>query len=129
MNYKLAKKLKNIGFIQRKHWNENGIRNDWKPNDQENMVSNPNLSELIKECGRYFYILHYDNNTETWYAWKTRNVGVSGNFFDMFRYDNNTGTYYAWRSIEDVGVSGKGKTPEEAVANLWLIIHNDTCKT
>ena len=103
MNYKLAKKLKEAGFIQRQwkysmHFipdrNSLGeqmiILYENYQGSGDDLVYIPTLSELIEACGDSFYSLSKHLN-----IWQT-------NFRD--------------------GVAGEtaGKTPEEAVANLWL---------
>lgn len=63
--------------------------------DGENTLQIPTLSELIDACGINIYTLEHNNLTtdnECWYA--------------------NSGSY--------PGGSHRGKTPEEAVAKLWL---------
>lgn len=54
------------------------------------VINPPTLSELIEACGDEFKSVEKDFRIKHWEAWD--------------RY----------------GAYGKGKTPEEAVANLWL---------
>lgn len=97
MEYELAKKLKDAGFPQR------GKSHEWCiENSQEllinpisiilnDAVSIPTLSELIEECGDKMF-----------------HLGCS------FTSDSKE-----WEARTPFGF-GKGSTPEEAVANLWL---------
>ena len=109
MNYALALKLKNAGFPQRKGCSAclQGYAFDFKavPYSEafgDDYVSLPTLSELMEACSNdekqiYFYRLEYDNFERLWEAHAGRDFSNP--------YD------------------GYGKTPEEAVANLWLEIN------
>ena len=112
MNYELAKKLKDAGFPQT--GDLSGMVGIYYPNEEETwstifynqyvtlkieghpeILYLPTLSELIEACGGMFRKL-----------------------------ENMTGGLWKAESIEvmdiPVGYQGSGKTPEEAVANLWL---------
>ena len=109
MNYKLAKQLKDEGFPQRKVLSSyilppnadekyRHIMDVSKPQGYENLlaagydiVACPTLSELIESCG--------------------------DKFFGIFRRDKKN-----WiASISDKNeTEGLGKSPEVAVAKLWL---------
>ena len=96
MNYKLAKQLKDAGFPQEKKKLDGGdyISDPKCMGDCEPscIAYIPTLSELIKACGNGFENLS----------------SIRGSWF---------ANYDGWRvKIIDV----KGKTPEEAVAKLWL---------
>lgn len=68
------------------------IEVDWK---DPNNVIHPTLSELIEACGENFSALEVYR--EDWVEWEA--------------YQRNYGT---------PNISGKGSTPEIAVATLWL---------
>ncbi len=105
ITYELAKKLKDVGFPQNSY-DKNGTPvarlgrmsgNQDRINFQEEVIA-PSLSELIEECGMGFETLHEDS-FENWFA------GIY-NWYDHY-----------WVTIET------GKTPEEAVANLYIKLH------
>lgn len=91
MSYELAKKLKEAGFSQKERLSEIKTVNFINGERVEDTYF-PTLSELIEECGDRFRSLV--NEREFWYA-------IS-------------------ESIEKDFCKGDGKTPEEAVAKLWL---------
>jgi hypothetical protein len=96
MNYELCKKLKDAGFQQRNlQFGSCGhYENDeWikSPNFCGCLVHKPYLEELIEACGDRFKELYVHGYTE-WVA-----------------YSDNKHEF-----------KGEGKTPSEAVANLWL---------
>lgn len=95
INYELAKRLKDAGFP-----------NDWESRcghcGYDNGSNFPTLSELIDACGDSSFSLNgYNRNKNAPYEeyWKA-------------------GTWHP--TIDQQWVLGEGKTPEEAVANLWL---------
>jgi len=90
MNYKLAKKLKDAGFPQK----EERIVCDSSIDMDD--VANPTLEELIDACGGRFWNMTCLVKTGTWLA-KANLV------FPISIYPR-----------------AEGKTPTEAVANLWL---------
>lgn len=96
MNYTLAKQLKDAGFPFKDHDRGSdyclvvGCDGEWH---------NPTLSELIEACGPDFVVLERWEND----LWTAAN-GAEGSPIRE-----------SARKIE-----GEGKTPEEAVANLWL---------
>lgn len=117
MNYETAKKLKDAGFPQEigDDVSRNCYFSDddqktylaWHPNAKlyGNSCKCPTLSELIEACG---YSVNLSNligyrekyeTTDDWIATK----------------------HYGFKRPEDIGT---GKTPEEAVANLWLALNN-----
>ena len=92
MNYELAKQLKDAGFPQLPQ--HNFLIN---PNDADDGVTAPTLSELINACGEKFGSLSKDGGTYKWLA----------------------------SSHPDEFYEG-GKTPEEAVAKLYIKL-NKVC--
>ena len=96
LDYALAKKLQNTGFSQ-------GGNGTWiVPPDKivvrrEDRVYAPTLSELIRSCGSAFSSLHRDDD-----SWEARSIPALGNDYAACR----------------------GDTPEEAMARLWLDLHN-----
>jgi len=102
MSYALAKELKDAGFPQKY------VRGQMKydPNveadedgilpEETEEVFHPTLSELIEACGDGFVLL-VRHKTDEWYA-RSKAQG-----WDDFESD--------------------GKTPEEAVANLYLALN------
>ena len=120
-NYKLAKQLKDAGF---EYGNKlhTAIKKDNSPrligdNPDEEYILVPTLSSLIEACGKEFRKLQYftiaNNNGEiievdTWYA------------------DGRTSHHpVPIGNINDLNVTGKGTTPEEAVAKLWLELNKN----
>ncbi len=96
MNYELAKQLKDAGFPQK--------RRAWYYSDEETtmycdhvfdgLIMKPSLSELIEACiGEYWFTLAELKP----HAWRAEG-----------------------RTLDLKTLRGKGKTPEEAVAKLWL---------
>ena len=101
MNYELTKELKDAGFPQGTSDNADNCDIHW--HRDMNDITNPNtetyyptLSELIVACGESPYF----NLEKSTYGW------------DAFV---NNG--------EEVIGRGKGLTPEEAVARLWLALN------
>lgn len=104
MQYELAKELKDAGFPQT--FNEEQVHfcedDPCKSEEDWEHCSNPTLGELIVECGEGF-----------------RNLS---------RSTNDEGGRW-WCNIEDKEVKQGfyrkiyGKTPEEAVARLWLALN------
>lgn len=99
MDYQLALKLKEAGFPQ-KHTPMDGPvayeSSDYKGSNE--WASAPTLEELIEACGKDFNLLQADHAERTFeiVGWEACSVG-SGTF--------------------------KGKTAEEAVALVWLSLH------
>jgi hypothetical protein len=96
MDYELAKQLYDAGFPQ-------GGNGNWVyPPD--NLVSRhadrvyvPTLEELIRACGRRFFALtHFDSASDSFSAEAYTSKGIP---------------------------KTKGYTPSEAVAKLWLALH------
>jgi hypothetical protein len=95
MNYSIAKELQDAGFPQ-------GGKGTWvTPLDKivvraEDRVYSPTLEELIEACGKSF-------------------VGLTAS-------DDDSGDWSAFATGYPVGVI-EGKSPSEAVARLWLVLH------
>ncbi len=95
MNYKLAKKLKDAGFSQ---WNHQKKGDRFcKGTKKECYI--PTLLELIEACGDGFQILD-KTSAYTWDALSDDKPFLS--------------------EPRSADYEGSGKTPEEAVAHLWL---------
>jgi len=118
MNYELAKKLKEAGFPQEGEfvWIDRNLKktetneqrtivlwkdvvSEWEPNC-EILCYNPTLSELIYACSKEVNFILVDR----------------GNFWECGGNDENEEGMNIWGKVE-------GKTPEEAVANLWLSLN------
>lgn len=115
LSYETALKLKNTGFPQGKGYIYLSIKGNayhsaftkliyCKSNPNKQYPNNewlyaPTLSELIEVCGDKFgMLLRLPGSDMGFASWLAQSA-----------YDNFT---------------GKGSTPEEAVANLWLQLHN-----
>ena len=94
MDYKLAKQLKDAGFLQygagHNIW---PIGYDSMLHDSSIEVYKPTLSELIESCGE--------------------SIG------SLFQLENGWGAESELYKLESIG-----NTPEMAVANLWLLLNN-----
>lgn len=106
MNYELAKELKDAGFPQQKRivYSRSGdfVNADIIPKD----VHYPTLSELIAACGEDFATLYYSYGEVEKREWEAKSVMKS-----------SAGEYPI------IQCEGKGSTPEEAVARLWLALN------
>lgn len=98
MNHETALKLKEHGFPQRGR-NQDGY--DFSENGGDVYI--PLLEELIDACGDKF--TGFVNNEGTWVAGKLQGWD-DGSVF-----------------VNDEKMEGKGSTPTEAVANLWLALN------
>ena len=106
ISYELAKELKNAGFERA------SVPRDFKPfgnplSDEEyiNAIKLTELSELIEACGEDFSKLEYHPDISAgtpWLAWRRHALS---------------------KQIEGKQPLADGSTPEEAVANLWLALH------
>lgn len=105
MNYELAKKLKDAGFPH-----------NWCSEDDCSCLTNgkesecfPTLSELIEACGTEFselkLIIGYALDDTEWWACSRNKFNKEG------------------KNIRGAG-GMIGKTPEEAMARLWLKLNN-----
>ena len=109
MNYELAKELKETGFPQmgiitnldiQPPKIEGSGKGRWiLPENQKELVYEPNLSELIEECGLQMNRLTQNEMNDNSIIWTAIN----------------------WEG----SISGEGKTPEESVANLWLQLNKN----
>lgn len=107
MNYELAKKLKDAGFLQKPEsypfvYDKNGTLahmisdRDW--NMQDTDIKIPTLSELIEACGKQFGFLILNQENGMWLAREKGIEPIHPELSGHKHYD----------------------TPEEAVAKLWL---------
>lgn len=101
MNYELAKQLKDAGFSQEYEAFCNVFLD--KEKGEGYFILNPILSDLIKACADKFMGVYPDP------IFGSTGVGRFG------------GKYYA-SSAPPLYLRVGGKTKEEAVANLWLIL-------
>lgn len=99
MTYELAKELKDAGFPKSESWIDNGS-SFWIDNG-ELCWEVPTLSELIEACGDGFVILERYSSAEY------------GCMEPIQVYDGGN-------PLEEIT---HGKTPEEAVARLWLALN------
>lgn len=103
MNYELAKELKDAGFPQIYHYDDQGRRIDFRALE---VVALPTLSELIEACGEEFNMVNVTANADQvnkkWHA-------LAGYVMELSDALTNTHTF--------------GATPEEAVARLWLALN------
>lgn len=102
MEYELAKKLKDAGYVFKlfPHEVKNKQHFDWLMFDGE-MYEFPTLSELIGACGDSFGRLEHVNGYIGWVAYSSKienKINVTAYIFQQ------------------------GLIPEEAVANLWLAL-------
>ncbi|HDY66256.1 MAG TPA: hypothetical protein ENH85_00540 [Candidatus Scalindua sp.] len=107
MNYKLAKQLKEAGFPQVSHPPIPPYQDylDQDVNAKSGLVSNPILSELIEACGDNFNILSKAR-------WK---CGKTGWIATKFESEEEMISRKITRDNSEFG-----KSPEEAVARLYL---------
>lgn len=106
MNYELADRLRMAGFPQRVNVvpiSAEGYRGYCEPIQPE--PYQPSLTELIEACGDEFMLTNECGIWEAWSGLVSRSVRM--------------GEAGAKHEVE-------GKTPEEAVAKLWLALHNGT---
>ena len=93
MNYELAKQLKDAGWLPENSYDYFGWIEAHQTYEKNNGIPSlpcPTLSELIEACGDSFSSLL--NNFDEWHCY----------------------------GISNLQIFVKGKTPEEAVAKLWL---------
>ena len=104
MDYTLAKQLKDAGFPQNYRVNQKdleGFTEEGKKSYLEQLDPHiPTLSELITACGESFHALKAYHRPEVeWIAMVTESFYIPGQI--------------------------TGKTPEEAVARLWIALNTD----
>lgn len=98
MNYELAKKLRSAGFPLPK-------TGGWTRGDED--IPCPSLEEIITACGKNFKSLIHDEF-----------------YFELAHQDRSTWDVLGTK--DGVGnVNVKGDTVVEAVANLYLLIHQE----
>lgn len=110
ISYELAKELKDAGFAADRDvlGTQTGVGggHTWlygpKGVESDDMAYVPTLSELIAACGEDFELLTIQPVGEKWRA-------------DSWPFGG-----------KKMNVEGKGQTPEEAVAKLWLAVHKKT---
>lgn len=100
MNYKLAKQLKDAGFPIKEFIY-----------DEKNYVINITLSKLIEACGEDFAELERPTEEQEWFASVKTNEEK-----DICK---KCGT----RTVAPI--CEYGKTPEEAIAKLWLKLNKN----
>ena len=111
MNYKLALKLKEVGFKCQHDVDADcvyggcRIPDDWDSDTPSEIVHSPTLEELIEACGNQIASIRIGTKrtderevTTWWYA-------------------------YSATDLDAKGVTVDGATPTEAVANLWIEIN------
>ncbi len=108
MDYDTAKKLKDVGYPQDKRGGEN------LPNDARTFtVYSPTLSELIQQCGPSRESTHdMMENRPKEYLFR---LGFGEEWFACYESD-----HLRLSTRFNFPIVGWGKTPEIAVANLWL---------
>ena len=123
ITYELALKLKEVGFPRPEEgqfWVKGGktVIYAYEEHDKEKLGLSycPTLSELIEACGKMFFVLTRFWESDTWFA---------NNYFG-----ENPGCYADPKTEELIcpGINGIGKTPEEAVAKLWLKLNEHKTK-
>mgnify|MGYP001559052370 CR=1 FL=1 len=95
MNYELAKKLKDAGWVQNTDNVDQFIYDD--DYTEESGCYLPTLSELIEACDPHWADFELVNNLDSHGKWQCTRGDKHG--------------------------EGIGETPEEAVANLWFVLN------
>lgn len=129
ISYKLAKQLKDAGweqFLTLFHYHpfdKKECDTPWDC-DYEPRVDIPTLSELIEACGdEWPFILCKDRYSGT-YSGGIWNCIIDTEPYDC-RWEGGDGeSAEFWQEVE-MGkyLASSGKSPEEAVAKLWLKLH------
>lgn len=122
MNYELALKLKEAGFPQEdRHWYFctftypttlwciNALKEKKLYKEYEYMTASPTLEELIEACGDI--VLFKIPKGNEWNS-SLKDVWIADDCGNNLCAD----TYFIDEQIDGI----EGKTPTEAVANLWL---------
>lgn len=113
ISYELAKQLKDAGFPQISHAFYTVVEGE-KPmyghlteicTEPFKSVAAPSLEQLIEACGGVFERL-----SRTDYTKEPKSI-------------EEWEAYSIYIKKDDTSFIGYGKTPEEAVANLWLELH------
>lgn len=136
MDYELAVKLKEAGFPEITRIAREMNLHRYRPMTPPDASSFPFLQELIAECGENVALWrerYFDENGDRQKAWFATPSFESS--FEIKKYadtgSNRTGGWFGKSFltgyIDDFSISPEiGKTPEEAVANLWLALNKDT---
>lgn len=113
MNYELAKQLKDAGFPKDyTQWNDHDeqlLINTW---DMYGKRYSPTLSELIESCGEGFKGLLPNG----WIPVLATDWTAVEKIGTIEKNDAGGLTFDSWHTHS-------GKTPEEAVANLYIALH------
>ena len=118
LNYKICKELKDAGFSQREQEWSKYISSDedhkqcWGWNRIPTDVYCPDLLELIEACGDGFIELEFKNGSKDWVARGGTDLTFLGK--EQIKPGINDFQYAEW-----------GKSPEEAVAKLWLKLNDN----
>ena len=121
MNYELCKKLKDLGFPQKRHYDtvdllpEPLADGSYAKND---FIAIPTLSELIKECGPTKIAPNLNTKDEKLVEHFFR-LGVGDVWFADYEFYEST----VINNETKLPIVGWGSTPEEAVAKLWIEIN------
>ena len=109
LSYEICKKLKDAGFPNKEVTMED-LKELWdiagEGEGGREFVPRPTLSELIEACGDRF-VLHGPNSLDV------------NEYY--FKHPNVWTAYH--QGYADKETKGTGQTPEEAVANLYLALH------
>jgi hypothetical protein len=108
MNYELAKELKDKGFPNSNDWKKGrviGVGVCMIRDDGEDFDYVPTLSELIEACGECLSHIKRYPLEDCVYWWAVSHCG------------------HKEHEIGGNNLEEQGKTPEEAVARLWLALN------
>ena len=110
IDYNLAKELKDAGFPDSEDWHR-GSELGYSPDIMlaqcaGGVMNVPTLSELIDACGEAIDAIYSP------YSSMSEHEGHQ--LYEGWRVDSTN---------EHLGISVTGKTPEEAVARLWLALN------
>jgi hypothetical protein len=121
MNYELAKKLKDAGFVTHNHdiWTH-CVANCFTHSNSEEVTHCPSLSELIEACGDRFGAIYkaHDNITIEGEGDKI----TCENVYEAV--DSITFSMMTSPKFPKSFLVNEGSTPEIAVANLWLQLNS-----
>lgn len=117
MDYELAKQLKDAGFPQGRQGVDDGYLHDGDLIGDDDLPYVPTLSELIEACGErilgFSMTCHLDDSKETKWCADSRTEPCYCDRCEEKLKENPDYFNVNWKYEE-------GKTPEEAVAKLWL---------
>jgi len=123
MDYELAKELQKAKFPKSKDWVEHStlMKGNYFMVDGYGV---PNLSELIEACGETRIAPNLNTKEQKPIKHLFR-LGVGDEWFAEYEFYESS----ILNNITGLPVIGFGKTPEEAVAKLWLELNKvDTNK-